>query len=260
MRLTRGCLSCVAVLACLVSLGCEREHKPAPRHGPVGVLTGRVRLAERAQLPAYPSLDLAGQPLRQNRLPALPPECAAANEAARTPVELATDRLLAGIVVAASDFTHFREREPQLHEVAIQSCRLQPSLIAARGGDVLAFENRDAYGFEPLIGPTFSAHALRRGHKLRLPLISGSVESILCSRSAPCGRTDLVVFYHPVYAVADARGEFRIDDFPAAELVRVSAWHPLFEQSDTFVWLEPGEHNAVELELTPKQRFSVVTK
>jgi hypothetical protein len=66
----------------------------------------------------------------------------------------------------------------------------------------------------------------------------------------------VVVFKHPIHAVTDARGQFRIDGFPTSELVRVSAWHPLFEQSDTFVWLEPGKPTSIELVLEPKERFT----
>lgn len=254
MGVTLRCLSCVAWLACLWMLGCERERK-LPRHiGKVGVLSGRVRLADGAQLPAYASLDVARPVLHEHALRAVPGECASANEAARTPVLLTQERLLAGVVVAASDFTHFRERKPVLHKVAIEHCRLQPALIAARGGDILELENRDAYGFEPLIGPAFRAVALARFAPVRIPVMQG-VESIQCSRAAPCGRSDVIVFYHPVYAVTDEHGEFQIDHFPASELVRITAWHPLFDESETYVWLEPGERAAVELTLTPKKRF-----
>ena len=65
----------------------------------------------------------------------------------------------------------------------------------------------------------------------------------------------MVVFYHPVFATTSAGGEFRIENFPASELVRVTAWHPLFEETQTFVWLEPGTTSRVEFALTPKSRF-----
>ena len=105
---------------------------------------------------------------------------------------------------------------------------------------------------EPMLGPDFMARPLLPGKRVLLPLTGGEVESIQCSRRAPCGRTDLIGFRHPVHAVTDARGAFRMDDFPPSELVRVSAWHPLFEESETFVWLEPGETGSVELLLEPR--------
>lgn len=220
------------------------------------MLSGRVRLADGAQLPSYAALDLARRPLHERAKTAVPAECTAANEAARTPVRVTAEGLLSGVVVAASDFTRFQKRDPVVHRVAIHGCRLQPALIAAQTGDILELENRDDYAFEPLIGPTFTPRVLPPAKKVRLPLTGGRVESIMCSPRAPCGRTDIVAFLHPEHAVTDARGEFRIDDFPSSQLVRVTAWHPLFDVSETFVWLEPGERSAVELVLTPKQRFA----
>ncbi len=243
----------VTALAGAASLGCGRD--PSRRSGPVGVLTGRVRLADGAGMPEYAAFDLGRRPLHEAGSEAEPASCAAANQAARHPVQLTADRALSGIVVAASDFTRMRARDPVVHPVQIHRCRLQPPLIAAQGGDLLELRNDDAFPFRPMLGPSYAARILPPGSKVRVPLRPGTVDSILCSRGAPCGRTDLVVFYHPVYAVTDARGEFRIPNFPAAELVRVSAWHPLFEESQTFVWLEPGERGHAELLLTPKRRF-----
>jgi hypothetical protein len=37
--------------------------------------------------------------------------------------------------------------------------------------------------------------------------------------------------------------------------VRVTAWHPLFEPVETFVWLDPGQESSIKLQLTPKARF-----
>ena len=240
--------------ACVAAPGCER--KAIPRAQPAAaILTGYVRLAEGAQLPAYASQDLARQPLHVRPPSAVPPECARAIEAARRPITLSGEGRLAGVVVAASDFTRFREREPSVHRVAIRGCRLQPAVVAAMAGDTLALENEDSFPFEPLLGPAFSARPLAPGRRVLLPLAGGKVESIQCTRTAPCGRTDVVVFQHPVHTLTDARGEFRIEGFPPSELVRVSAWHPLFEESQTFVWVEPGAAVSVELVLEPRQRF-----
>jgi hypothetical protein len=66
----------------------------------------------------------------------------------------------------------------------------------------------------------------------------------------------VVVFHHPLFAVTDATGSFRIEGFPHGEMVRVTAWHPLFEASETFVWLQQGDRGAVELSISPKRRFT----
>ena len=244
-------------LCSVVALAACGSREPRHRERPAakfGTLVGRVRLANGAALPAYASPDLVQAPLRAGAAAPVPSECRAAQDAALRPVARADGGGLSGIVVAASDFTHTPERDPQTHTLAIAHCRLQPPIVAAMAGDRLTLENRDDFAFEPLIGPAFAARALAPGRRVVLPLAPG-VDSVRCSRRAPCGRSDLVVFQHPVFAVTDARGQFRIDRFPAAEMVRLSAWHPLFEPSETFVWIEPNGRGAVELVLSPKQRF-----
>jgi hypothetical protein len=251
-----GMRSSTLVLLCIVVAGaaCRGERKRGHVQAPAATLIGRVRLAEGVPLPAYTALDMARKLLHGGERVAVPDECATANAAALQPVTLAADRALAGVVIAASDFTRAPRREPETHAIEIHGCRLQPPIVAAMFGDRITLENRDPFPFEPLIGPAYGARSLPIGRKIALPIGPG-VDSIRCSTRAPCGRSDLVVFYHPVFAVSDARGEFRIDNFPAAELVRISVWHPLFEESQTFVWVDPGTTSAVDFVLEPKLRF-----
>ena len=245
----------LAVMLASAACGSGKAPEIKRRHGPVGTLIGEVHLTPGSRMPEYLPLDLLRRPLRQNTLGKPPDECEAANAAARRPVSANARGMLGSIVVAASDFTRVRERAPKVHHVAIEHCRLKPAIIAAQGGDTLAIENRDAFGFEPLIGPAYEAHALARGKKIKLPLVAAGIDSIQCSLGAPCGRTDLLVFHHPVHTVTDELGHFRIENFPASELVRVTAWHPLFEPTETFVWVEPSQVTTINLQLTPKQRF-----
>jgi hypothetical protein len=242
------------LLCVLVACAACRDTHRELRRAPVATLIGRVRLAEGRPLPAYTPPDLARTLLHGGGHAEAPAECAAANAAALQPVALGEGRGLSGVVVAASDFTRVPERKPVTHTVAISGCRLQPPMLAAMAGDRIAIENRDAFAFEPLLGPAYAPHALASGQKAVLPLVPG-VESIRCSARAPCGRSDVVVFYHPVFATTGGGGEFRIANLPASELVRVTAWHPLFEESETFVWLEPGTTSSVEFVLAPKLRF-----
>lgn len=251
--LARGC---AAALALAAVIGCDGETPPEPTRPTGTTLEGRVRLADGAELPQYADPDMARAPLHTSARTEVPAACAGAASAARRPVALTAERLLAGVVVAASDFSRVRRRKPAVHRVAIRDCRLQPATVAATGGDTLALENEDAFTFEPLLGPTYRARSLERGRRVLVPLVGGQVESVRCSRAAPCGRSDVIVFRHPVHALTDARGAFRIADFPPSELVRVSAWHPLFEESETFVWLEPGEVGSVELVLSPRPGFA----
>lgn len=252
-----GCLAPSLLVVLLIGAGCGQTPSEKPRRqGPVGTLVGQVRLAPGAALPQYASFDLVRRPLQLKDPGLVPSECAQANEAARTAVQLTASGTLAGVVVAASDFTRVRDHRPRMHKLVIEHCRLQPAVIAATGGDILKLENRDEYAFSPLYGPTFTARPLKRGaDPFEQVLIPGGVDSILCSLGAPCGRSDILVFFHPVHAVTDGEGKFRLNGFPASELVRVSAWHPLFEPSENFLWLEPGQTGTAELMLVPKARF-----
>jgi hypothetical protein len=60
-----------------------------------------------------------------------------------------------------------------------------------------------------------------------------------------------VVVRHPVFAVTDGTGMFKIEDFPADETVQVSAWHPLFQDSTLSVKVGQGETKTLEFVLTP---------
>jgi len=218
------------------------------------VVSGEIRLAEGAALPAYAPADLERRALHEHAPSGVPAACAASALRARQPVELSAQGALAGVVVAASDFTRHVPRKKRAHHAAIRDCRLQPATISATQGDVLVLENRDAFAFEPLVEPSYTASPLGFGKRRRIMLGPG-IESIQCSRAAPCGRLDVVVFRHSAHAVTDRHGRFRIADFPAAQTVRISAWHPLFEPSETFVWVEPGGHGRVQLVLKPRSRF-----
>jgi hypothetical protein len=245
------------ILASGACAGCGRAaKKEAKRQAPIATLVGQVRLAPGVALPQYTSLDLVRTPLQSRDFGTLPSECAQANEEARTPVQLTASGFLRGVVVAASDFTRMRQQlKPKHHKLAIDHCRLEPALIAATGGDILELENHDDFGFAPIYGPAFTPVPLARGKHIEQMMFPGGVDSVLCTLGAPCGRSDIIVFFHPVHAVTDAQGAFKISNFPASELVRVSAWHPLFEPAENFVWLEPGQTAHVELVLAPKERF-----
>jgi len=243
--------SCALIAACQSKPWPESERRPAPS----AVLLGEVRLARGSSMPQYADLDLVRRPLHVHDQPRPPDECAQAQLAARSTVLLTPEGRLAGVSVAASDFTRVPQHKPQTHRLFIEHCRLTPALIAATTGDLLSIENRDAYVFEPLLGPAFTAQPLPRGKPSLVPVGAAGVDSLQCSLGAPCGRTDLLVFFHPVHAVTDGAGRFRIENFPAQELVRVTAWHPLFEVSENFVWLEVGQVGTLTLEMVPKRRF-----
>jgi hypothetical protein len=250
-------LSLLALLA-LSGSGCSGGRTRAEQLG-LAVLTGKVRLAANAELPQLAPFDLARTPLLPDHAAPAPAGCAEANARARQPVHQTKEGLLSGVVVMASDFTGVTlgyPTKPRRHPVTIRGCALDPPVLAARAGDWLELYNADAVPYSPQIGPAARANPLVPGRRVLVPLEGGRVTSILCPPSRPCGRTDLMVLYHPLFAVTDAQGRFRIEGFPHGEMVRVTAWHPMFEASDTFVWLEAGEQGVVELPLAPQERFT----
>jgi hypothetical protein len=169
----------------------------------------------------------------------------------RQPVRATADGKLIGVLVTASDFSHNPERAPRTYDVAIEDCRLTPSFIAAQKGDSLRITNRVNFPFMPTFGPTALVETLVPGQKLDVPLNTPGVNDVLCGFTAPCGRTDVVVLQHPLYAVTDEHGDFRIDDFPVGETVHVNAWHPLFDAQELSVRVESGSAQKLDFVITP---------
>lgn len=244
------------MLSLQLGASCGAQGEDGDRKTPTGTVIGYVRLEASSALPMYPEALLGREPLRPRTRPkAMPEECTAAARASRMPVRLAEDRGLSGMLVTASDFRRSPAYEPVARRVRIERCALLPQTIAMSEGDRLVLENRDPYPFAPLYGPAYEARPLERGEKLFIPVHPGTIEPLACSSDAPCGRSDVFVLRHPVHAVTDALGAFRIDDFPAGEQVRLTAVHPLFEDSETVLWVEPKETVRVELVARPKPRF-----
>jgi hypothetical protein len=241
-------------LACGLA-GCGAKDEPE-RNTPVGTVIGYVRLEAGALLPMYPEALIAREPLRPRKAPEpIPEECTRANQAARLPVSMSEARGLSGMLVTASEFRRSPKHEAVAHRVRIERCALRPQTIAMSAGDRLVLENRDAFPFAPLYGPAYEARPLPRERELFIPVVAGSIEPLSCSSDAPCGRSDVFVLRHAVHAVSDDLGAFRIANFPAGEQVRLTAIHPLFEESETALWVEPNETVRVELHVRPKPHF-----
>jgi hypothetical protein len=60
-----------------------------------------------------------------------------------------------------------------------------------------------------------------------------------------------VVLNHSLYVVTDAKGHFRIEDFPTDQAVKLNAWHPLFKEQAVDVTVHAGETKHVEIVITP---------
>ena len=222
----------------------------------LAVVTGRVRIAEGYSLPEYAPEDMERKVLLVNAVAAPEDLCGPAKETDRRPVSLTADGFLSGIIVAASDFTGVPPRPPKTHDVTIgKDCRLSPRTVLATKGDQMVIRNSLKYPFMPTFGPTTSTRSLDKGEKMEIPLDRAGVESVLCAITAPCGRTDVVTFNHPLSALTDDKGNFRIDHFPVDQSVTLNAWHPLFQEASVKVTVGVGETKSVDLIIAPHRRF-----
>lgn len=254
-------LCALAISACRSNRSASAVSKPesAPLSpiptAPRGIVRGTVLIAAGAALPAYPAEMMFRQVLAVAKPEALPEECPAASDADRQPVGLTDRGGLTGVLVTVSDFSRSEKRPPIIHDISIKNCRLSPELAAAAQGDSLRLHSDSMYPFMPELGAASMAQTLIRGQERVIPLDRAGVWPLLCGFTAPCGRTDVVVLYHSLFAVTDSRGEFRIEKIPAGETVTINAWHPLFRASNLKISLQAGETREVELSLAPLEQY-----
>jgi len=252
----RGCSSAGSAPAPSAAPSVSTPKPPAPQ----AVVEGVVRLAEGFSIPSYGAEGMEKKILDHVSGAGLPGSCTPLQPSDRQPVKLTSDGHLAGVLLAASKFSHQPARAPRVHEVVIRNCRLEPALVVAMKGDTVRVRNEVDYPFMPGLGQQPVARTLSRGQTYDVVLDKAGVNPLLCGFTAPCGRTDVVVMLHPYYAVTDATGRFRFEDFPAGETVALSAWHPLFQESRQELRVEPGAHQKLEFALTPLPQPSATPK
>ena len=243
--------------ALLVLAGCESCGEPAEpadsaeapssstRPG-TAVIEGVVRLAPGAELPRE-TLNPMVAP--QNR-PELPEHCTPPQERDREPVRQVRGDHLAGMVVAVSDFSVEVPHEPVTHEITIRDCRLTPSTIVATRGDRLRLVNETNYPFMPELGGGMMTALLHQRDR-EVELARAGMRTLACGFTASCGRALIVTQYHPLHAVTDETGRFRIENVPANEELRIDAWHTLFNEAGEALTLSPGETREIEIVVTP---------
>lgn len=233
-----------------VAEGSSEQSKPTPA-AKGGTVRGVVRLAPGQTLPAYPQQDLERAVLQHTKRGKWPDSCTPPKDADSQPVKLTPEGFLSGVMVAASEFEGAKPRPPRAFEVVIRDCRLEPTLVVAMKGDSLVIKNEVDFPFMPTFGRTQVARTLMPGQQFDFPLDRGGLQPVLCGFTAPCGRTDVITVYHPVFGVTGADGRFSIEDFPTDQTVKLNAWHPLFAETHIEIVVGQGEDKEVELILSP---------
>jgi hypothetical protein len=228
--------------------------RPVAQAEPFAVLEGVIRLAS-PEVPAFTDAEMERQILDHTKRGKWPDACSPPKIADRRPLQLSDDGQLSGVVIAVSNFTKQPpNRKPVTHEVMIQDCRLSPRAVLALKGDKLKVGTEVQYPFMPGYGPPSQLKTLIPGQTYDVDLSTLGASPLTCGFTAPCGRTDVFVLSHTMAALSDEHGKFRIDSFPPAERVTVTAWHPLLQQSEIQVEVAPGETKSVELVVTPVTR------
>lgn len=233
--------------------------KKAPTAAPVprfGVIEGVVRLAEAAELPEVPPRMMYQQFLQQEDPLPGPSVCTPAKQTDRRPVQIGAGNVLSSIFVAASDFKTPVSRPPKVHDLIIDDCRLQPMVVGAMRGDTLRIGSKTDYPFMPQIGSATFIETMIKGQERTQTLEALGVQTVLCAFTAPCGRADVITVAHPLYALSDVAGHFRIEGVPADETLNLNAWHPLFRATTQSVKVAPGETKQVDFVMTPEHQYT----
>lgn len=215
-----------------------------------------MRLATDQELPELLPSMMYVQVLQQADPLPPPPGCTPAKQVDRRPVQLSPDRGLSSVFIAASDFKGHVTRAPKVHQVSIDDCRLSPMVIGAMRGDTLRIASQTDYPFMPQLGGTSFFETMIKGQERTHTLEALGAQSVVCGFTAPCGRTDVITVAHPLYALSDAQGHFRIEGVPAGEPLNLNAWHPLFRASTQKITVTAGETTKVEFVLTPEPQYT----
>ena len=210
---------------------------------PVGVIEGVVKMAAGATIPSYP-------PQRAALDRGIPEGCPPRRRGDREPVQADGDGLRGVHVTVVSPGHELPPSTPTTHEILIDECRLRPALIDATRGDEVVVKNESEFPFVPVLGRGAFGRALTEGQSRSFPLEQGGVFPLTCGFSASCGRSDVIVSYHPIHTQTAELGRFRLVGVPAGSQ-ELSAWHPLFEETTEVVEVPEGETIQVTLTVAP---------
>ncbi len=169
-------------------------------------------------------------------------------------------RWLADAVVVAVGYSGFYvpDRNDAVHVRITPSCAYPSRTIAVTYGQRLEVSNQSKVLFAPFIQQSTAAAVM-----MAPPLENGDPVKIypekagyftLADRMVPYVHEDLYVFRHPLHAVSDTTGHYRIDGLPLGKL-QIGAHHPAFDADATGpVEVVPGVVQRVDLTLTYKPK------
>jgi hypothetical protein len=141
-------------------------------------------------------------------------------------------RPLADTIVAVTGYAgYFVPERNEAAKVSIVACGFDKRTVTMTFGQVLDVKNTSTEFWSPLLDPAPNAvimmAAPRAPDPVRLyPKRPGRAR--LYDHDRPYAVSDLFVFFHPLHAVTDTAGHYRIDGLPVGKL-KVNALHPAFE-------------------------------
>jgi hypothetical protein len=169
------------------------------------------------------------------------------------------ERWLADAVVVAVGYPGFvREKHEAVHVSITTACGYPQRTIAMTYGQRLEVTNKSKLLFAPVIDQALTmammvAPPLETGDPVRLyPIKAGHFT--MSDHMEPFVKEDLYVLRHPLHAVSDLTGHYRIDGLPLGRL-QIGVHHPAFEaDAQAPVEVVAGMVQKVDLTLTYKPK------
>ncbi|HEX5659830.1 MAG TPA: hypothetical protein VFX59_21695 [Polyangiales bacterium] len=211
-----------------------------------GTVRGIVKLAQGASLPlAPPVLSHGAKP------PSVKP-CPEVDASDRRVVSRYNETGgLSPIHIALTGMKTVPPAEPKTHELFIDACRLRPTLVGARKGDLIKLTNRSEMALVPQLPGSSFMRGLMRGESQEFEAKQTQTH-VQCSFGSYCGETLVVAVKHPFYDVTTEQGFFTIEHVPLDQELAVYAWHPLFNESYVKFQLSKDKpEQMIEILLTP---------
>jgi hypothetical protein len=173
-------------------------------------------------------------------------------------------RSLADAVVVAVGYTGFSmpEKGDAVHLAIQPDCSYGPRTVAITYGQRLEITNKTGLLFGPYVDEVFALAVMvapphENGEPVKIyPTKAGHF--LLKDQMEPFVQEDLYVFRHPLHAVTDLSGHYRIDGLPVGHL-EIGASHPAFEGgASSPVDVVAGVVQTVDLTLTYKPAAKAV--